>query len=80
MVPRPLQKLGGDSKDPLCPQVDSLCCLPATISMGLEFKYALGKVLGTQDRPTLRLASHHCVLILTLLKTIQHSYPNPRTL
>ena len=23
-------------------------------SMGLEFRYALGKVLGTQDHPTLR--------------------------
>ena len=38
-------------------------------SMGSEFRYALRKVLGTQDRPTLISASHHCVLILTLLKT-----------
>ena len=37
-------------------------------SMGSEFRYAIGKVLGTQDRPTLRLASHHCVLYLNLIK------------
>ena len=37
-------------------------------SMGSEFKYALGKVLDTQDRPTLRLASHHCVLCLNPIK------------
>ena len=36
--------------------------------MGSEFRYAIGKVLGTQDRPTLRLASHHCVLYLNLIK------------
>ena len=35
-----------------------------TKDMGSEFRYALGKVLRTQDRPTLRLASHHCVLCL----------------
>ena len=34
---------------------------PTTKDMGLKFKYALEKVLGTQDRPTLRLAFHHCV-------------------
>ena len=39
-------------------------------SMGLEFRYPLGKVLGTQDRPTLRLASHHYVLCLNLIKSI----------
>ena len=36
--------------------------------MGSEFRYILGKVLGTQDCPTLRLASHHCVLCLNLIK------------
>ena len=38
--------------------------------MGSEFKYILGKVLGTQDCPTLRLASHHCVLYLNLIKSM----------
>ena len=37
-------------------------------SLGLEFRYALRKVLGTQDRPTLGLASHHCVLYLNPIK------------
>ena len=32
--------------------------------MGSKFRYALEKVLGTQDRLTLRLASHLCVLCL----------------
>ena len=41
-----------------------------TRDMGLEFRYILGKVLGTQDHPTLRLASHHCVLRLNLNKII----------
>ena len=36
--------------------------------LGLEFRYALGKVLGIQDRPTLRLSSHHCVLYLSPIK------------
>ena len=36
--------------------------------MGSEFRYAIGKVLGTQDRPTLRLAFYHCVLYLNLIK------------
>ena len=36
--------------------------------MGLKFRYILGKVLGTQDRLTLRLASHYCVLHLNLDK------------
>ena len=31
-------------------------------SLGSEFRYTLGKVLGTQNRPTIRLASYHCVL------------------
>ena len=39
-----------------------------TRDMSSEFRYAFGKVLGTQDRPTLRLASHHCVLHLNLIK------------
>ena len=37
-------------------------------SLGSKFRYALGKVLGTQDRPTLKLASHHCVLCLNPIK------------
>ena len=32
--------------------------------MGLELRYCFGKVLGIQNRPTLRLASSHCVLCL----------------
>ena len=39
-------------------------------SMGSEFWYALGKVLGTQDRPTLRLTSHHYVLHPNLIKNM----------
>ena len=42
--------------------------------MGSEFWYALGKVLGTQDRSTLRLASHCCVLRLNLIKKIFNTY------
>ena len=38
--------------------------------MGLEFRFILGKVLGTQNRPTLRLVSHHCVLCLNLIKNM----------
>ena len=38
--------------------------------MGSEFRYALGKVLSTQDRPTLRLASHYYVLHINLIKNI----------
>ena len=34
--------------------------------MGSEFRYIFGKVLGTQDFLTLRLASYHCVLRLKL--------------
>ena len=37
-------------------------------SLGSEFRYALGNVLGTQDCPILRLASHHCVLYLNSIK------------
>ena len=43
-------------------------------SMGLEFRYTLGKVLGTQGCPTLRLASHHCVLCLDLIKNMFNTY------
>ena len=39
-------------------------------SMGLEFSHALGKVLGTQDRPTLKLVSHRCVLCFNLIKSM----------
>ena len=39
-----------------------------TRNMGSKFRYVLGKVLGTQDCPTLRLVSHHCVLYLNLIK------------
>ena len=41
-----------------------------TKDMGSEFRYTLGKVLGTQDCPTLRLASHLCVLYLNLIKSM----------
>ena len=36
--------------------------------MGLELRYGLAKVLGTQNHPTLRLASHHYVVCLNLIK------------
>ena len=39
-----------------------------TRDMGLEFRYALGKVLGTQDHATLRLASHRFVSYLNPIK------------
>ena len=32
--------------------------------------YAIGKVLGTQNHPTLRLATHHYVLFLNPVKDI----------
>ena len=38
--------------------------------MGLELKYSIGKELCTQNRPTLRLASHHCVLCPNLIKNM----------
>ena len=41
-----------------------------TRDMGSEFRFVLGKVLGTQDHPTLRLASDHCVLHHNLDKII----------
>jgi len=41
-----------------------------TRDMVLGLRYVLGKVLGTQDRPTRRLASHHCVLHLNLNKSM----------
>ena len=39
-------------------------------SMSLEFSYGFGKVLGTQNNPTLGLASSHCVLCLNPIKGI----------
>ena len=39
-----------------------------TRDMGSELWYGLGKVLGIQNRPILRLASSHCVLCLNLIK------------
>ena len=38
--------------------------------MGLEFRYGYRKVLGTQNRPTLGLASSHCILCLNPIKYI----------
>ena len=38
--------------------------------MSLELRYGFGKVLGTQNRLTLRLTSHHCVLCLNPIKGI----------
>ena len=44
--------------------------------MGSEFRYVLRKVLSTQNRLTLRLASHHCVLCLNLdkINTLSHTH------
>ena len=39
-----------------------------TKDMGSKLRYGLRKVLGTQNHPTLRLASHHCVLCLNPIK------------
>ena len=39
----------------------------------MEFWYALGKVLGTQDRLTLRLVTHHCVLHLNPIKNYSNT-------
>ena len=39
-----------------------------TRDIGSELRYGLGKALGTQNHPTLRLASSHCVLCLNLIK------------
>ena len=39
-----------------------------TRDMGLELRYVLRKVLGTQNCPTLRLAFHRCVLCLNPIK------------
>ena len=44
-----------------------------TRDMGSEFRNVLGKVLDTQDCPTLRLASHHCVLHLNLDKIMSNT-------
>ena len=38
--------------------------------MGFKFRYTFGKVLGTQDHLTLRLASHHCLLCLNFIKNM----------
>ena len=42
--------------------------------MGSEFRYTLEKVLGTQDCPILRLASHRCVLNPNLIKNKYNTY------
>ena len=36
--------------------------------MSLKLRYGFEKVLGTQNRPTLRLASSYCVLCLNPIK------------
>ena len=41
-----------------------------TRDIGSELRYDLGKALGTQNHPTLRLASSHYVLCLNLIKGI----------
>ena len=41
-----------------------------TRDMGSNFRYILGKLLDTQDRPTLKLVSHHCVLHLNFIKNM----------
>ena len=45
-----------------------------TRDMGLELRYSLRKMLGTQNRPILRLASPHCVLCLNPIKDTQYCY------
>ena len=45
-----------------------------TRDMGSEFRYVLGKVLSTQNCPTLRLSSHHCVLCFNLIKNMFNTY------
>ena len=39
-----------------------------TRDMNSKLRYSLGKVLGTQNRPTLRLAFFHCILCLNPIK------------
>ena len=39
-----------------------------TRDMGYKLKYGLGKILGTQKCPTLRLAFSHCVLCFNFIK------------
>ena len=39
-----------------------------TRDMDSKLRYSLGKVLGTQNRPTLRLAFFHCILCLNPIK------------
>ena len=41
-----------------------------TRDMGLEYRYAFGKMLGTQNRLTLGLVSSHCILCLNPIKGI----------
>ena len=56
-----------------------------TRDMSSEFRYVLRKLLGTQDRPTLRLASHHYLLCLnshtytSIHLSIQHDIIHPKT-
>ena len=45
-----------------------------TKDMGWEFRYILGKVLGTQDSLTLRLVFHHCILYLNLIKNMFNTW------
>ena len=49
--------------------------------MGSKFRYALGKVLGTLDRPTLRLTSYDCALRPNLIKNMFNTciYTHTRT-
>ena len=44
--------------------------IPYYQSMSSEFRYVLENVLNTQDRSTLRLAFHHCVLRPNLIKNM----------
>ena len=45
-----------------------LLILLRDIYVGLELRYGLKKVLGIQNRPTLKLASYHYVLCLNPIK------------
>ena len=45
-----------------------------TRDMGSELRYGLGNVLGTQNRSTLRLTSHHYVLYLNPIKDTHNTY------
>ena len=50
-----------------------------TRNIGSELRYGLGKVLGTQNRLTLRLASFHYVLCLNPIKGILNIVSNSHT-